>query len=372
MSQQIRTWIDDEQSFKKLLAILQANHVKNPLIVCDQYWSDKSIVSDLLSEPSLAVQVFAAFKSNPVWDSVVNGRQIYQQHRCDGIISIGGGSAIDVGKGIKAFLSGQNSPDITNRDLAPAPIFNLAIPTTAGTGSEATHFAVIYYQGEKKSIDHPQLLPTAVLFMPALLINLPLYQRQAGMMDAFSQAIESYWSVRSNDESRKYSSQAIKIILQFADEFLADSTLGNQKMLRAADLAGQAINLTTTTAAHAMSYKLTSNYHLAHGHAVGICLPAVWEYMLKHEELATNGIGKKVILERFQEISVLLHCATPLAAVAFIRSFLQKLDLKAPVVKDQTAISQLALAVNSQRLGNNPLKLQTKDLFQIYKNILQG
>ena len=84
-----------------------------------------------------------------------------------------------------------------------------AVPTTAGTGSEATQFAVIYYRGEKQSVSHKSIIPDTVLFDPSSLKTLSLYQRKVGMMDALSHSIESCWSINSTNESKEYSRIAI-------------------------------------------------------------------------------------------------------------------------------------------------------------------
>ena len=125
--------------------------------------------------------------------------------------------------------------------------------------------------------------------------TLPIYQKKSTMMDALCHSIESYWSVNSTEESNKYSKQAIQTILENKDAYLANKDLGNANMLKAAYLAGKAINITQTTAGHAMSYKLTSLYGIAHGHAVAICISKLWEYMLEPVSYTHLGIWSLLI-----------------------------------------------------------------------------
>ena len=146
------------------------------------------------------------------------------------------------------------------------------MPTTAGTGSEATRYAVIYFDGEKQSISDYSCIPSAVLMDASVLKTLPIYQKKSTMMDAFCHAIESYWSVNSSEESRQYSRRAIQLIMENKDLYIGNDETGNTQMLKAAHLAGKAINLTQTTAGHAMCYKLTSLYGIAHGHAAALCV----------------------------------------------------------------------------------------------------
>ena len=124
----------------------------------------------------------------------------------DMIIAIGGGSVIDTAKYI---LHESIKNNLYNRNSVKF----IAIPTTAGSGSEATPFAVYYNEKkEKKSLDMPELLPDIVVLEPNLLINLPKYQRACCVADAFCQAMESFWSVKSTDKSKKYSIESLTVL----------------------------------------------------------------------------------------------------------------------------------------------------------------
>ena len=103
---------------------------------------------------------------------------------------------------------------------------------------------------------------------PELLESLPMYQRKATMLDAFCHAAESFWSVNSTEDSQEDAAEAIRLVLKYADSYLANEKDGNAQMLLAANIAGKAINVTQTTAGHAMAYKITTLYGLSHGHAV--------------------------------------------------------------------------------------------------------
>ena len=153
------------------------------------------------------------------------------------------------------------------------------MPTTAGTGSEATRYAVIYYNDAKQSITSKSIIPSTVLMDPNALKTLPVYQRKATMCDALCHAIESFWSVNSNEESKKYSRAAIKGVLKNMQGYFENTEEGNAGMLRAAYDAGKAINITQTTAGHAMCYKITSLFGCAHGHAAILCDRVLFSWM---------------------------------------------------------------------------------------------
>lgn len=116
------------------------------------------------------------------------------------------------------------------------------------------------------------------------------------MLDALCHSMESFWSVNSTEESKQYSREAIQLMMKYKNAYLANEAIGNTAMLKAANIAGKAINITQTTAGHAMCYKLTSLYGIAHGHAAALCNAALWPYMAQHMENVLIR-GEKIILK---------------------------------------------------------------------------
>ena len=182
---------------------LLKNDIKRLFMVCDGAVSfQKGFLAKIaeLAEAGLKVTEFSGFEPNPRYESAVNGTALFRENGCGAILAIGGGSALDVAKCVRLFsvLPGDGSGGSwLGRDYADPGIPFLAIPTTAGTGSEATRYAVVYYKGEKQSVTSPYCLPDTVILEPGLLRTLPLYQRKATAADALCHAIESYWSVNS-------------------------------------------------------------------------------------------------------------------------------------------------------------------------------
>ena len=274
---------------------------------------------------------FSGFTPNPKMEEVMDGVEVFKASGCDTILAVGGGSPIDVAKCIKKYSESD------------API--IAIPTTSGTGSESTHFAVVYENGNKLSVAAPDLLPDIVILEPATLRNVPEYTRKATMLDALCHAIESHWAKKATPESKGYAEKAIELILKYKDAYLANEEEGNRGMMEAANLAGQAINISTTTAAHAMCYKITSMYGFQHGHAAAICLPEVWKYIDDN-----SGITR----EEFVGI-------------------ITDLGMEYPVSNDPEAdIEILADSVNLQRLSNNPVMFDRDQLVEMYRNIIRS
>ena len=325
------------------------------LLVCDSSYPFISIgprVESAISGVGSPLLKFSDFASNPLEESVLKGVDLFTKEGCDTLVAVGGGSSIDVAKCIKLYAKALETKLI-------------AIPTTAGTGSESTRFAVIYAQGKKQSITDDCIVPDFAILEPSVLESLPLYQKKCTMMDALCQGLESWWSVNSTDASRTISRRAVQMILSNWCEYLASggTHLSGGVAMEAANLAGQAICITQTTAPHAFSYKLTSMYGLPHGHAVAICLPEIWDFMLANIEKCSDPRGAQYLQCVFEEISQLI---TPEG----FRALLAELELTAPSAAEGD-IAILAASVNPIRLANNPVPISQQEAGEIYSRILK-
>lgn len=297
----------------------------------------------------LRAEAFQDFSPNPTWESAEEAARIFRESGCDSIVALGGGSAMDVAKCVKLWAGGD------------VPL--IAIPTTAGTGSEATHFAVVYQDGEKVSVADEKCLPDAVLFDPTLLETLPEYHRKASMLDALCHGMESFWSVKATEESRKYATQAVESVLSNMDAYLKNIPIGNAGMQRAAYLAGKAINITQTTAGHAMCYKLTTLNGIAHGHAAALCNMSLWPYMNERSGPKLN--------DTFCKLAKVFGCNSVEEAVKKFQSIVLSLGLGLPV-PSQGDYEILRNSVNEERLKNNPIPLSEDELDRLYHQILEG
>lgn len=343
--------------------------VMHPLIVSGGGLARSGIVREL-ERRSMPYVHFSGFTPNPTSEQVQAGLDVYRDNGCDGILSIGGGSAIDVAKAIKAMGATDDAVPVLERLTHPVPmeIVHVALPTTAGTGSESTHFATIYIEGKKYSVADEVLLPEVVILDAAQLATLPPYERGATFMDALCHSIESYWSVRASEESRVFAAQAIRLLVANADAYLEAEEQAAGAVLVAANFAGRAINLTTTTAAHAMCYQLTACYGLSHGHAAAECLPAAWQMLVKASEQQVS------LAETLEEIAGLLQGTARADALSGLEAFLALRD-KAGLTQDwrpahDDDLTLLAGSVNVQRLSNFPLVLSEDDLTVMYRQIL--
>lgn len=325
---------------------------------------------DLRARLGIEVFFFSDFHSNPVYDSVVKAVNLFRSSACNCIVAVGGGSAIDIAKCVKIYNGMDSSLNYLERQPVENDIPFLAVPTTAGTGSEATHYSVIYYNDEKQSIAYDSCIPSAVLFDHSVLNFLPEYQRKVTMLDAFCHGIESFWSVNSTEESKKYSKQAIQMILANMESYLANGAEGNKNMLMAANLAGKAINITQTTAGHAMSYKLTSLYGISHGHAAALCVRSLWRYMIENTEKCLDVRGKDYLDAMFLRLAKIMECNESVEAAEKFCGIFSELQLKKPVVRNNSDFDVLKKSVNSVRLKNNPVLLDEEAIDKLYHKIL--
>lgn len=251
---------------------------------------------------------FNDFTPNPLYEQVCAGVDLFNRTGCELIVAVGGGSTIDVAKCIKLFCRMDPVQNYLCQPTQDTGVMLIAVPTTAGTGSESTRHSVIYYNGEKQSISHPSIVPDIAVLESTVLKTLPVYQKKCTMMDALCQAIESWWSVNACEESISYARLSINKICEHWERYIFDNdTSAAEQIMLSANLAGRAINLTATTAAHAMSYKLTSMFRLPHGHAVAICLPEVWDYIEAHTADCVDSRGEAYLRARLDEISDLIR-----------------------------------------------------------------
>ena len=370
MSQKI---ITANSNYADLDTWIQQTGAKTILLVCDEsirFLKDISAHFEQIESRGIKFVRFSDFQPNPLYESVVAGVQAFLQKDCQGIIAVGGGSAMDVAKCIKLFSNMDHGQNYLEQTIVPNTIPFLAIPTTAGTGSEATRYAVIYYNDDKQSITSESIIPEAVLLDPGVLKTLPAYQKKSTMMDAFCHALESFWSVNSTEESRQFSKQAIELVLRNMDGYLANTEDGNAGMLLAANTAGKAINITQTTAGHAMCYKITSLFHCAHGHAAVLCDRVLFPWMLNNTHLCIDPRGEDFLKDIFCQITNAMDCDTPKEAADKFNAIFTKLGFEIPSATEEQ-FSVLKSSVNPVRLKNHPVKLDTETIDLLYRRILR-
>jgi alcohol dehydrogenase class IV len=262
------------------------------------------------------------------------------------IIGIGGGSVIDLSK----LIIFQNYLKIRNK------IKFIVIPTTCGSGSESTKFAVIYDEGIKKSILSESILADKIIHDFKLLKFLPKKALWSSISDSFCQALESIWSLNANKTSKEYAVSAIRLI---NESLKTSDKLDFHKLLTASFYSGCAINISKTTGPHSFSYFLTSVHSIPHGLAVLFTMKEFLKINLKDKEI--SSIFFECLEGEFKnsnQISKVLDL--------IIEKSTFKFDL------NKNSFENCQKHINNQRLLNNPVKINQNNFKKIYLNSLKN
>ncbi|MCF2909716.1 iron-containing alcohol dehydrogenase [Pseudoalteromonas sp. DL2-H2.2] len=314
---------------------------------------------------------FSQFSENPCLEAVICALSIFRHTDLPAILAIGGGTAIDIAKLTKYYLNCELTLDVveppttSNKKTSSIPIY--VVPTTFGSGSESTSFAVIYVQGKKFSIADAKLLPEYYLLDATLSRSLPLYTKASACLDSLSQAIESYWSHSATSDSKKNAIVAIETISKSFESYLFQPTDEiEQAIAEASNLAGQAINITKTTAPHALSYFISQQYNISHGHAVALCM----QNMFKVNEEKANQIADYRLVNTLNEIYGALGVSCAEEARIMYKRFLMKAQLTNSFddlgLSGNDKVQQAINSVNLERLSNHPIELSHYDLTRIF------
>ncbi len=367
-----------EKNFKKLKDIFSAHGTKKIMIVSGSTY-EKTYLKEWFDVFPEETVVFHGFSSNPKYEEICAGVECFNNNHCDFIVAIGGGSAIDTAKCIKLFAKLDPQKNYLEQEFVESDIPFLAVPTTAGTGSEANRIAVFYDKGVKQSICHPSCMPQYVYFEPDFLETLSDYTRRSTLADAISQCVESIWAKGATEESTEYACKGLRLLLVNTMKYLRGEKSIFADIQMGAYYSGKAIDISKTTAAHALSYKLSSRCNIAHGHAVFLLLPQVFRatttYLKEQYDICKKPKHMEELPEDVQDLilkletikSMILPGATKYSQVGKQLAFILRiLALEAPEYIGEDDIRELVSAVNMERLGNHPVELTEENLFDIY------
>ena len=334
----------------------------------------EEIINKILPEKNYTR--FNDFTPNPKLEDIMKGCELLSENKSELIIAIGGGSVIDTAKLINVFDSNHKAPIdyITKKqELTKKLLPFIAIPTTAGAGSEATHFAVVYVDGIKYSLAHEWLLPDYAIVDPDMIKSQPRMVAAASGMDALAQSIESYWSVNSTEKSKEHSTTAIKLIIRnFVKNVNQQDEFTLEAMALGAHYAGKAINITKTTAPHALSYTFTSKLGVPHGHAVMLNLLKIYEFNSNvSEEDCMDSRGVNYVKETIYQLNFLLGCKNKQQTITKLGNMMDEVGLERDLSKlgvDEDFKKLISEGVNYERLKNNPRKLTKEDIESLFKD----
>jgi alcohol dehydrogenase class IV len=275
---------------KELAEACAATGMKKPLLVTDKGLADLPITTatlDLLEAAGLGRAMFSDVDPNPNEKNLEAGLEVYRAGGHDGVIAFGGGSGLDLGKMV-AFMSGQTRPVWDFEDIGDwwtradpdgiAPI--IAVPTTAGTGSEVGRASVITnsVSHEKKIIFHPKVLPAIVICDPELTVGMPKFITAGTGLDAFAHCVEAYSSPHYHPMSQGIALEGMKLVVENLPRAYADgSDLDARAHMMSAAMMGATAFQKGLGAIHAMSHPVGAMFNTHHGTTNAVCMPAVLE-----------------------------------------------------------------------------------------------
>jgi alcohol dehydrogenase class IV len=331
-------------------------------------------------QASAKVHRWSNFDPNPDTEQVARGLRELVQFNPDVVIGIGGGTVLDMAKLLCAF-DGVDTHEALKRRIesgwSPAARRRKLIltPTTAGSGSEATRFAVVYIGHSKFSVTSHVLLPDFVILDPDLSKSGSSHLKAASGIDAVSQAIESLWAVGATTSSKALAKAALDELIPALNRWVGGDVSAGGGVVAGSYLAGRAIDISRTTGAHALSYAITQTFGASHGDAVALTLPA---FAALHDSVSTGGelqggISLASHRHAMMTIASSLGVPRPLEISTALRQLCIGIGLEPGLSRlgaVESDLEHLALDVNTERLANNPVMLSRTKVEQILRESL--
>jgi alcohol dehydrogenase class IV len=353
--------------------------ITRPLIVTDSGLRDSPIieqVKNLLVDAGLKAPVFSDVKGNPAGANVVAGVAAYKANDCDGVIAVGGGSALDVGKCI-AFMSGQSRPIWDFEDVGDwwtradstgiAPI--VAVPTTAGTGSEVGRAAVLTNDEvhEKKIIFHPLMLPKVVISDPLLTVNLPPKLTAWTGMDALAHCLEAFCAPGFHPMADGIAVEGARLIKEYLPRAVQNGQdiEARSRMLTAASMGAAAFQK-GLGAVHSISHPVGAIYDTHHGMTNGVVMPYVLLFNRPAIESRMAYLARALNLPG-ENFDAVLKWLLVFRKTLFIPDTLA--DLKVP----ESDIDRLSdMAMRDPSTSGNPVKMTTDGFKKLIRMAIRG
>ena len=351
-------------------------NIKNPLIVTDPGILQTDIINKINNSLNKKVNIFSDVKSNPTGQNVIEGIKQFNHNNHDGVIAVGGGSGMDTGKGI-AFMSKQERPlwdfedvgDWWTRANSDVIFPIIAVPTTAGTGSETGRASVFTNEEtkEKKIIFHPKMLPSIVILDPDLTIPLPPSLTAFTGMDALAHCLEAYSSNNFHPLSQGIALEGMKII---KDNLILAYNDGKNLKARANMLATSSMGSIAFQkglgAIHSLSHPIGAIYNTHHGLTNAVFMPYV---LLRNKEVIENKI---IDLSRYLNLPQ-PSFNTFLDWILELRKSLSIPHTLKELIDDESNFEKMSvMAFNDPSTGSNPIELNDKDFLKLYQQSFNG
>lgn len=351
-------------AMERLPEILAEHRAQKVLLVTGQKSFRASPHYDRLKSILRTVQVVeaAAVPESPTVNFVKEFSGQYKKDACDLVLGVGGGSVLDVAK-LAAVLQDNGSAALGEHLLRGAPFEDrhttlVAMPTTSGTGSEVTSYASLETAEKKKiTVSHPSLYPDLALIDPLLTYSMPPTVTASTGLDALAQGIEAFWSVNHSPFSDGHALQAVSLAYHFLARAVKrpDDAQARHAMSLAGCESGLAIAHTATTAVHAVSYPITTYFHVPHGHACALTLAQFIRY---NEDVMQD--------ERYRSLWQALDVSSGREAAAAVEVLMDEIGLSRSLAELGISEEGLEMIVQNgfrpDRVKNNPKVLTPEAL----------
>jgi len=355
----IQKFINDK-SFKKIFILCGKKSFVNS--------GAENIFKRILNKKE--VELFYKNSELPVLEELIEIIKNIKKMKPDLVLAVGGGAIIDYAKIANVI---DVRPDlaelIVNYSFPYKKRYTklAVIPTTAGSGAEVTSNAVIYVDGIKHSFESELLIPNYFFLVPEFLISAPNKIKASAGFDAIAQALESLVSRKSNNESVEYASKSLTISINSYLSFLKFPNLKNAtEMSIASNLAGKAISISKTTAPHASSYPFTSIFNISHGHAVSLFFESFFKFNYDNLNKSETTFDLKKRFDLIFRLFDVPDINNFNSKIAFIK---KQADLQDDLIKLNINVKKnsdkILKGINLLRLGNNPVKIDGKDIYKI-------
>ena len=369
-------------SVKNLQKILIENNFKNVFYITGNSPLEQGNIDKVqyIIEKECKFFHFNDIVPTPTIKGIKKALNLFRKGNYDLIIAMGGGSVLDIGKSVSIFSTNEGKIEdylLKKTTIKRNGIPLVLIPTTTGTGSEATHFTVIFIEKTKYSLTDPNYIhANYVIVDPELTYSLPKRVTAYTGMDALSQGIESYWNINSTDKSKEYAKKAIELVMNNILEAVHNPNEESRyNMALAANYAGKAINITKTTACHAISYPITSYFNVPHGHAVALTIPSMIVFNSKvNENDVLDMRGVVYVKKTMEELLTIIGASNFIEAKEKIRNLIKDIGLETNLgklgIKTQDDIEIIIKnGFNPDRVKNNPRLLTEPQLRNILEEI---
>ena len=351
-------------------------NILNPLIVTDPGILKTNIITKLNNNLKTTAKIYSEVQGNPTGKNVKDGVDFFNSFQNDGVIAVGGGSAMDTGKGI-AFMAKQTKPiwdfedigDYWTRANSDVIFPIIAVPTTAGTGSETGRAGVFTNEVTKvkKIIFHPKMLPSTVILDPELTLPLPAHLTAYTGMDALAHCLEAYCSNLFHPLSQGIALEGISIIKKYLQKSFSngDDIEVRGNMLAASSMGSIAFQK-GLGAIHSLSHPVGSLYNTHHGLTNAVFMP----YVLKKNR---NAIEDKLIaLSRYIELSNQSFDGF-ITWILDLRESLKIPHTLEELIHEDTKLEEMsAMALEDPTAGSNPIDLNKSDFLQLYQDSFKG